>query len=333
MASVAFVINRGLVRDRRAFMRRCLAAAEAEGFKATFAETGSAQEGLRAVREAVAAGARLVFAVGGDGTVRTCAQALEDTGVPLAIVPLGTANLVARTLGLPGRIGPALQAGFRGRDRPIDLARVEDLGGADLGSDAGGANAGGADAGGSDAGGADAGGADRDAAVGGTVFVAMAGIGLDAAVVGAAPRGGKRWFGWVAYLAAGVKHLGWTEREFAVRLDHQSAVCRRARCVVVGNVGLLPGGFRLLPEAGVDDGWLDVAILAPSGGLGWVGVAGRVLMRHRGEHRSLERFRARHVEISAGEELPRQIDGEVVLPGRTLTVSIRAGALTIRQPR
>jgi diacylglycerol kinase family enzyme len=318
MASVAFVINRGLVRDRRAFMRRCLAAAEAEGFKATFAETGSAQEGLRAVREAVAAGARLVFAVGGDGTVRTCAQALEDTGVPLAIVPLGTANLVARALGVPGRIGPALQAGFRGRDRPIDLARVEDLRRADLGSDAGGA---------------DAGGADRDGAVGGTVFVAMAGIGLDAAVVGAAPRGGKRWFGWVAYLAAGVRHLGWTEREFAVRLDHQSVVCRRARCVVVGNVGLLPGGFRLLPEAGVDDGWLDVAILAPSGGLGWVGVAGRVLMRHRGEHRSLERFRARHVEISAGEELPRQIDGEVVLPGRTLTVSIRAGALTIRQPR
>jgi undecaprenyl-diphosphatase len=328
MASVAFVINRGLVRDRRAFMRRCLAAAEAEGFKATFAETGSTQEGLRAVREAMAAGARLVFAVGGDGTVRTCAQALADTGVPLAIVPLGTANLVARALGVPGRIGPALYAGFRGRDRPIDLARVEDLRRADLGSDAGGA-----DAGGADAGGADAGGADRDGAAGGTVFVAMAGIGLDAAVVGAAPRGGKRWFGWVAYLAAGVKHLGWTEREFTVRLDHQSVVRRRARCVVVGNVGLLPGGFRLLPEAGVDDGWLDVAILAPSGGLGWVGVAGRVLMGHRGEHRSLERFRARQVEITAGEELPRQIDGEVVLPGRTLTVSIRAGALTIRQPR
>ena len=167
---------------------------------------------------------------------------------------------------------------------------------------------------------------------GGIVFVAMAGIGLDAAVVGAARRGGKRLFGWVAYLTAGVKHLGWTEREFAVRIDHESVVCRRARCVVVGNVGLLPGGFRLLPEAGVDDGWLNVAILAPSGGLGWVGGAGRVLMRHRGEHRSLERFRARHVEISAEEELPRQVDGEVVAPGRTLTVSIRAGALRVRQP-
>jgi diacylglycerol kinase (ATP) len=317
MTSVAFVINRGLVRDRRTLIRRCLAAAEAEGFKATFAETGSTEEGLRAVREAVAAGARLVFAAGGDGTVRTCAQALEGTGVPLAIVPLGTANLVARALGVPGGIGAALHAGFRGRDRLIDLARVEDLGGADLG--------------GARPEGADAGGADRNAG-GGAVFVAMAGIGLDAAVVGAAPRGGKRRFGWVAYLAAGVKHLGWTEREFTVRLDHESVVRRRARCVVVGNVGLLPGGFRLLPEAGVDDGWLNVAILAPSGGLGWVGVAGRVLMRHRGEHRSLERFRARHVEISAGEELPRQVDGEVVAPARTLTVSVRAGALRVRQP-
>ncbi|MGH3186129.1 MAG: diacylglycerol/lipid kinase family protein [Streptosporangiaceae bacterium] len=308
MASVAFVINQGLVRDRHGLVRRCQEAAEAGGFQATFAETKSAEDGLVAVRGAVAAGAGLVFAVGGDGTVRTCAQALEGTGVPLAIVPLGTANLVARALGVPSRVGPALRAGFHGRDRLTDLACVEDAGGAD----AGGMGSGGAD---------------------GVIFAAMAGIGLDAAVVGAARGYGKRRFGWVAYLAAGVKHLGWTEREFTVRLDHQTVVRRRARCVVVGNVGLLPGGFRLLPEAGVDDGWLDVGILAPSGGLGWAGVAGRVLMRRRGAHRSLERLRARHVEISAAEELPRQIDGEVVAPARTLTVSVRPEALTIRQPR
>jgi diacylglycerol kinase family enzyme len=315
MASVVFVVNRGLVRDRLGLVRRCRAAAEAEGFKATFAETGSAQDGLRAVREAVAAGARLVFAVGGDGTVRACAQALEGTGVPLAIVPLGTANLVARALGVPDRIGLALRAGFGGRDRVIDLARVEDAGGADTG--------------GLDTGGAQTGAGNSS----GVVFAAMAGIGLDAAVVGAARGYGKRRLGWVAYLAAGVKHLGWAEREFTVRLDQQTVVRRRARCVVVGNVGLLPGGFRLLPEAGMDDGWLNVGILAPAGGLGWAGVAGRVLMRRHGAHRSLERFRARHVEIGAGEELPRQIDGEVVAAGRTLTVSVRPGALTVRQPR
>jgi diacylglycerol kinase family enzyme len=294
MSSVAFVINQGLVRDRRALVRRCRAAAEGEGFQATIAETGSVEDGLRAVREAVTAGARLVFAAGGDGTVRACAQVLEGTGVPLAIVPLGTANLVARALGVPDRIGPALRVGFRGRDRLIDLACVEDPGG--------------------------------------VVFVAMAGIGLDAAVVRAARGDGKRRLGWVAYLAAGARHLGWGEREFSVRLDDETVVCRRARCVVVGNVGLLPGGFRLLPEAWVDDGWLDVGILAPSGGLGWVGVAGRVLLRSRRQDRSLERFRARRVEIKVGEELPRQIDGEVVAAGRTLTVSVRPGGLRVRQP-
>jgi diacylglycerol kinase family enzyme len=275
-------------------VRRCRAAAEGEGFQATIAETGSVEDGLRAVREAVTAGARLVFAAGGDGTVRACAQVLEGTGVPLAIVPLGTANLVARALGVPDRIGPALRVGFRGRDRLIDLACVEDPGG--------------------------------------VVFVAMAGIGLDAAVVRAARGDGKRRLGWVAYLAAGARHLGWGEREFSVRLDDETVVCRRARCVVVGNVGLLPGGFRLLPEAWVDDGWLDVGILAPSGGLGWVGVAGRVLLRSRRQDRSLERFRARRVEIKVGEELPRQIDGEVVAAGRTLTVSVRPGGLRVRQP-
>jgi diacylglycerol kinase family enzyme len=170
MSSVAFVINQGLVRDRRALVRRCRAAAEGEGFQATIAETGSVEDGLRAVREAVAAGARLVFAAGGDGTVRACAQVLEGTGVPLAIVPLGTANLVARALGVPDRIGPALRAGFRGRDRLIDLACVEDPGG--------------------------------------VVFVAMAGIGLDAAVVRAARGDGKRRLGWVAYLGAGARVLG-----------------------------------------------------------------------------------------------------------------------------
>jgi diacylglycerol kinase family enzyme len=307
MASVAFVINQGLVRDRRGFERCCRAAAEAGGFRATFAETGSAEDGLRAVREAVAGGARMVFAAGGDGTVRACAQALEGTGVPLAIVPLGTANLVARALGVPGRIGPALRVGFGGTDRRIDLAQVEDRGGADTDR-------------------ADAGGGD------GIVFAAMAGIGLDAAVVGAARRFGKHRLGWMAYAASGVTHLGWPARDFTIRLDHGTAVSRRARCVVVGNVGLLPGGFRLLPEAGLDDGCLDVGILAPSGALGWAAVAGRVLARSRRQGRHLERFRARHVEISAGEELPRQIDGELVLPGRTLTVSVRPGALTIRQP-
>ena len=93
------------------------------GWEPVLAETGPGESGLGLTRQAVADGAGLVFAVGGDGTVRACAQALAGTGIPLAIVPLGTANLTARALGIPARAGQAIDAGFRGRERGIDLAR------------------------------------------------------------------------------------------------------------------------------------------------------------------------------------------------------------------
>ena len=298
MPSVAFVINRTLVRDLPGFLRRCRVAAEAHGWEPTFAETSPAEPGLGLARQAVAAGARLVFAAGGDGTVRACAQGIACTGVPLAIVPLGTANLTARALRIPAQAARAVEAGFRGRDRRIDLASA-DGDGIDLG------------------------------AIG---FAAMAGIGLDAAVVGAARAPHKRRLGWLAYAVAGLAHLGLPPCDFTVRLDDGELLRRRARCVVVGNVGLLPGGFWLLPEARCDDGRLDVGILAPGGALGWPRVAGRVLARSRQQNRELERFQARRVSISAGADLPRQIDGEVFAPGRTLTVSVCPGALTIRQP-
>ena len=308
-----FVINRTLVRDPRGFLRYCGAAAKDHGWEPWFAETSEAESGLLLTRRAVTAGAGLVFAAGGDGTVRACAEALAGTSVPLAIVPLGTANLAARALGVPARAGKAIDAGFDGRDRRIDLGQLTCVDEAGEGRIAGPGTA--------------------AAEAGGAVFAAMAGIGLDAAVVGAARQPVKRRLGWMAYAVAGVTQLQWPASDFTVRLGDEEPLRRRARCVVVGNAGLLPGGFTLLPGARLDDGLLDVGILAPSGAWGWVRVAGRVLARGRRQDRELERFQAGRVQVSADTELPRQVDGEIVAPGRTLSVSVCPDALTVRQPR
>src|SRR6201995_3382101 len=160
MPSVAFVINSLRVRDPGRFRRRCQAAARAAGWDPTFAETSAGDGGVGAGRAAVGARASLVFAAGGGGTVRACAQALRDTAVPLAIVPLGTANLTARALRIPPQAGRALAAGFGGRDRVIDMACAE------LGAEATDASATGFSA---------------------MDFTPMAGIGLDAEVVGGGP--------------------------------------------------------------------------------------------------------------------------------------------------
>jgi diacylglycerol kinase family enzyme len=292
MALVAFVVNRTLLRDPRRFLQRCRAAAEDRGWDPWFGPAGGAQDSLALTRRAVAAGAGLVFAAGGDGTVRACAEALAGTGVPLAIVPLGTANLTARALGVPPRGGRAVEAGFGGRDHTIDLARVD----------------------------------------GGTWFTAMAGIGLDAAIVAAAGERLKRRLGWAAYAAAGVRRLALPLREFTIRPDGAQPLRRRARSVVVANAGLLPGGFTLLPAARLDDGLLDVGILAPSGGWDWIRLAGRVLARGRRQDRALGCLQARRVQVSADVVLPRQVDGEIVAPGRALTVSVCPGTLVVRLP-
>jgi diacylglycerol kinase family enzyme len=193
---------------------------------------------------------------------------------------------------VPSQGGRAVEAGFGGRDHAIDLALVE----------------------------------------GGTWFAAMAGIGLDAAVVAAAGERLKRRLGWAAYAAAGVRQLALPPREFTIRPDGAEPLRRRARSVVVANAGLLPGGFTLLPAARLDDGLLDVGILAPSGGWDWVRLAGRVLARGRRQDRALECLQARRVQVSADAVLPRQIDGEIVAPGRALSVSVCPGTLTVRLP-
>ena len=327
MPLVAFVVNRTLLRDPRRFLRRCQLAADDRGWNPWFAPTSEAEDGLALTRRAVADGASLVFAAGGDGTVRACAEALAGTGVPLAIVPLGTANLTARALGVPARADRAVDAGFDGRDRRIDLARID-------GTSADRTGRGAAEGGGASGSGTEGGGASGSGTEGGlTSFAAMAGIGLDAVVVAAAGEQLKRRLGWVAYAVSGLARLSLPPRDFTVRLDDAEPLRRRARCVVVANAGLLPGGFTLLPEARLDDGLLDVGILAPSGTWGWMRVAGQVLARDRRDDRALERSQARRVQISADVDLPRQADGEILAPAHTLSVSVRPGVLLVRQPR
>ena len=289
--TAAFVLNPGRVRGAARVAARCAAAAQARGWDWLLLETSAADPGTVLARRAITAGAGLVVAVGGDGTVRACAQALAGTAVPLAIVPRGTANLAARALGIPGGLDAALATGFAGPERRIDLAVTGEQ----------------------------------------VTFVAMAGLGTDAAVVGATPGGLKARTGWLAYAAAGTRHLAGRPASFRISLDGVTLV-REARSVVVGNGGLLPGGFAFLPGARPDDGVLDVGTLAPASLLDWGRVGYRVVTGSQRDDRLIGRYRARHVEIRADRDLPRQVDGEVIAPGRTLTVTVAPAALLVRAP-
>jgi len=76
------------------------------------------------VRQALREGADLVFVWGGDGTVQRCVDVLAGSGATLAILPAGTANLLATNLGVPKDVTEAVRIGLHGQRRPLDVGSV-----------------------------------------------------------------------------------------------------------------------------------------------------------------------------------------------------------------
>jgi YegS/Rv2252/BmrU family lipid kinase len=77
-------------------------------------------------RQSIAAGAEVVVAAGGDGTVAAVAAALVQKSVPLAIIPRGTANAFATAMGVPTAVPKACDLIVRGHPQPVDVAQCND---------------------------------------------------------------------------------------------------------------------------------------------------------------------------------------------------------------
>lgn len=269
-------------------------------------ETTEDDPGFGQTRAAVEAGATLVCALGGDGTVRAVAQELVGTGVPLGLLPGGTGNLLARNVG--GGVDPledAARTAFTGRNRPIDVGWLvldptpEQRRGVPAPAD----NV--------------------------HCFTVMAGVGFDAQMMADAPEGVKDKVGWAAYVASGGKHL--KDPPFSVDLvvDGRSTGATKARTVVVGNCGELTGGMLLLPDALFEDGRLDVATVSPESLTDWIGVAARVLA-NRADGPALERVSGCDVMLTVDPPQLCEVDGDVLTEASTVRFVVQPGSLLVR---
>ncbi|GAA1374417.1 diacylglycerol kinase family protein [Streptomyces beijiangensis] len=278
-----------------------------------FIETTAEDPGTGQASDAVRDGASLVVVCGGDGTVRAAADALAGSGVPLAVVPCGTGNLLARNLGLPLSPAAALDAALSGTPHRLDLGRMVGDG------------------------------------LSPAHFATMAGAGLDAAMLEHTDDRIKSAVGWPAYVLATIATLRTPRMRLTVRLDDSAVLHRTARMVLVANVGTVQGGLTLLPAARPDDGLLDLLILDPRGPGGWMRALG-VLMRGRGRNTRpaivdthvpegtgtkavpVEFHTFQRAELTFAAPQSRELDGDPVSRGRHLTAEVRPGALTILLP-
>jgi len=163
-------------------------------------------------------------------------------------------------------------------------------------------------------------------------FTVMAGMGFDADMLAATSETAKAQIGWPAYVLGAVRHLRDRPMRVTIRIDDGRPMRRRARSVLIANVGRLQGGVRLLTEAEPDDGFLDVAILTPRTLTQWVSLAWAVIRRSP-RVPSMEVFRGARVEVTSPRAQPRQLDGDLIDPGRRLSAEVRPKALWLCVPQ
>ena len=163
-------------------------------------------------------------------------------------------------------------------------------------------------------------------------FTVMAGMGFDAQMLADTSETTKKRIGWPAYVVGAARHLRDRPMRVSIRIDDQQPIRRRARSVLVANVGRLQGGVRLLTDAEPDDGYLDVAVLTPRKLRHWLELGWAVLRRRERVPR-MEVFRGRRVEITSNRPQPRELDGDLIEPGSTLKAEIRRRALWLCVPQ
>lgn len=312
---VAVIVNPAKVGDLDVFKTRVLAVAAREGWKQpVWYETTLDDPGPGQAQAALEAGVDLIVAAGGDGTVRAVCEEVARTGVAVGILPHGTGNLLARNLGLPLNIRDALDVAFGGQDKAIDLATfradavLEDDPAGEINPDAG-------EPAGTD-----------------TCFLVMAGLGMDAEIMTGVDDQLKEKVGWFAYFVSGIRALRFPAMRVEISVDDGEFKKFRARTVVVGNVGFLQAGIPLLPDAQIDDGLLDVVVLAPKRFIGWLAIVVRVLGRQRRTNERLDRLSGRKVVIRAEKPMPMQLDGDPVGAGTEITAEVQHGVLLVRVP-
>ncbi|WP_315094348.1 diacylglycerol kinase family protein [uncultured Cellulomonas sp.] len=165
--------------------------------------------------------------------------------------------------------------------------------------------------------------------VDGQTFAVMAGMGLDAAMVDDAHTKLKAVLGPVAYVFSALKHINDAEMKVEVQVDDYPVLRRRARSVLVGNVGRLQGGVNLLPDAEPDNGQMDVAVLAPRNLGHWIQTAFGVLRPARKKVPNMEVLRGSRITVTSDRPQPRQLDGDVIDKSDTLAVIVRPDDLVV----
>jgi diacylglycerol kinase (ATP) len=238
--------------------------------------TGSAQEMEETCRSLGERGVEVVAVLGGDGTASSAANGLLGTGAALSVLPSGTGDDFAHAVGA-GSFRAAVELLANPKTTLIDVVRVR------------------------------AGAADR-------CFLNVAGAGFDSEVNETANAMTVNLGGTGTYVAALLKTLSrFTPARYDLTIDGTPTTLE-AMLVVVGNGPSFGGGMRVLPEASLVDGALDVCIVEALSKGAFLRAFPRVYSGRHASHPKVRMLRAATVTIEANRGIQLYADGERIGP-------------------
>lgn len=250
---------------------------EARGVSASVRVTHGPGDAERWSAAARTDGCDLIVAIGGDGTVGEVVagqtRCVEADKVPVAVVPVGTANVVALALALPWLPGMAIDNILEGRVLDFDVGRI----------------------------------ADTD-----QYFFLMAAIGYPAKVIQDSPRKLKNLFGVFTYMGAGIRNALNLD-EVRIFVEDQDGLTREfeGNTVLLSNIGKIGDlNLKVTPDTSAHDGLFDVTVISSRSLWDLIAVVFRMLTwRYRPTPR-LHHFQARKVVIATDPPVAVQVDGE-----------------------
>jgi diacylglycerol kinase (ATP) len=280
------------------------------GWSVEVLATARPGDARRFAEEGRAQGFEVFVCYGGDGTAMQIAAGAVGSGIPLALVPGGTGNLLAGNLRLPRAPAAAARVILRGTPLPIDLGAVERADGTHY-------------------------------------FAVCCGTGFDARLMAATGIAEKRRWKMAAYVARALAALpDVTSSLHRVTVDGESRELRAAM-VMVANCGeLVPPFLRLRDDIAPDDGWLDVLTLKADGAIESLRAFIELLRGPRHPRNGSRRVwfgrgQTVRVEVLEGPPRPLQLDGEPrgdapfearLLP-HALKVIVDPARMPTREPR
>lgn len=257
--------------------------------------------GARQAREAIEAGADLVIVIGGDGTVREVVRELAGTSTRLAIIALGSGNVLAHNFGITQLdLAAQVEVALRGPSLELDLgwARLVD-------------------------------------ASGGThlePFCTMAGIGRDARAVADTDTRAKLRFGWAAYALAGMREALRSALPMRVQVDDEPPRHVDTWTVLAGLTPGAPGGITIHPDVELNDGLFDILEVPIKHVAQWLPVAIKGLWQPGRKVSALRYSRGERLRVQPDEPQPVQLDGDVFTDVTSLDAVIEPRCLRVHVP-